>query len=721
MFNLTIFQKTTLIFFSVFLFFIFYFIESYFYTKNSDKQIQNIQNTLFPIITIHDKNIKLLENLQESFQNIMEEEEIDRLKKTINIKEEILDNLYKIKKIKDIESIDREIKLFKEYFDYNYNLVKRVIENNDSIEDNALKEVRVLLKNVKDIFKSQNEIISNLFIDSLNQLSIDANIFFYFTLICSIFSLFIVLSVALYLYFSIKRRFMKITSALENLRTEKPNFNRKMVAEQNDEIGRLVEGFNHLQDKFKNHNNKLYSMKKKAEKNSKLKSEFLANMSHEIRTPMNGIIGMCYLTLKTDLDSKQRAYIEKIDNSAKMLLAIINDILDVSKMESEKLIIDKHNFNVYKMLKTSMDLVRFSAKEKGLKITLDYPKELPKRLYGDSLRISQVLTNLLSNAVKFTNQGEVALYINRVNSKRFRFEVKDTGRGLTKEEQKKLFKPFSQADGSTTRNYGGTGLGLTISKKLVELMNGNIWVESLYQKGSSFIFEIELKEVKESKEHIPDYGYRDTQPIVLETNINLLKETKILLVEDNSVNQEIIKGLLENSNIKIDIANNGKEGIALFEKNSYALILMDIQMPVMDGYKASRIIRQKDKDIPIIALSANAMKEDMKKSKAHGMNTHLNKPIDVEKLYRVLLQYIPHKFIKESRFIDEELKEELFFKLEKALKRKRPKVCKDIIKEFEEYNLTPEDSTTFYKLKELIKTYKFTIALELLHSTKNQT
>ena len=382
----------------------------------------------------------------------------------------------------------------------------------------------------------------------------------------------------------------------------------------------------------------LKTAKNKAEEATKLKSQFLANMSHEIRTPMNGIIGMLHLISHTNLDEKQKHYFSQVKNSANSLLTILNDILDFSKIEAGKFSIEKIDFDMNSLREEIESITEVNATAKGLgfEIICAHKENKDCIFYGDSLRIKQVLTNLLNNAIKFTHKGKISLTISHKVNDMMRFEVQDTGIGLSKEQQSKLFEAFTQADGSTTRKYGGTGLGLSISKQLVELMDGKIWVESKEGIGSNFIFEIPL----------PKGNMENIEKKITQTgDIRTLKGSQILLVEDNKINQEIFVGLLEHSGIKIDIANNGQEAVNIFKKNPklYELIFIDLQMPIMGGIEATQIIRNTDKHIPIIALTANAMDEDTKRTKAAGMQEHLTKPIKVDKLYRVLVQYISKK------------------------------------------------------------------------------
>ncbi len=714
MFNFSITQKVRIIFIIILLFFIIYISISYQFTRDSINELNSIELKKSQIAFLDRENLSILRNIIIRFNDVATTGEIDGIKQIKKSKIEIDKRLDEIRKYSNSGIIKKEKELLQEFYNIGVETTKELALNiRDSKHIKLFQDIR---DKIYRLYNNQKIKSYNILKNSIRDVSKNTNNYFQLSLILSILGLIVIISMALYLTYSIKSRFEKVYNSLDNLMKEKPDFSKKMIPKKDDEIGMLVNGFNRLQSRFEKNFIRLNKLKIKAEETSKLKSEFLANMSHEIRTPINGIVGMSYLVLQSNLTTKQRNYIEKIENSAKSLLSIINDILDLSKIESGKLIVDKVEFNLDNLIENTLDLIKFQARKKGITIKIEYDKDTPRDLYGDSLRVSQILNNLFSNAVKFTqNGGKITLFVSRVAENRFKFRIKDTGIGLTKEEQQKIFRAFSQADGSTTRDYGGTGLGLTISKQLVELMSGKIWVESEYGVGSSFTFEIELKEGRERKG-----GIKYIEPISrdkkLKCNINMLRGCKILLVDDNEINQEIVMGLLENSKIELDIASNGQEAIERFQSNKYTLILMDIQMPIMDGYEATKIIRQKDRDIPIIAITANAMKDDIAKSLNCGMNSHINKPISVEELYETILKYTPHDNINSSTIT---VQNRIFYKLKDALKSRRPKRCNAVIQEIEGYNLSDEEIEIFTKIKTLVKSYKFDVALNILNIEEN--
>ncbi len=379
--------------------------------------------------------------------------------------------------------------------------------------------------------------------------------------------------------------------------------------------------------------------KENAELANQTKSRFLANISHEIRTPMNAIINFNILALEGNLPAPEREYIEKATSASKGLLAIINETLDLSKIEAGKLTIESTPFKLDRLINEVVDLFKTGAEEKGLTFNteLSYPNTMV--VVGDPLRLRQVLTNLIHNAIKFTDSGGIRILVSAQPVKHNRttifFAVNDSGIGLSESELKSIFQPFQQADNSITRKYGGTGLGLAISNQLLGLMGSKISVRSTPNVGSRFSFSLNLNTVK-TVEDSPHSALPTTDSS--EKKLSALK-ANILLVEDNATNQLIAKKILERINLCVTVAGNGKEALALLNSFSFDLILMDIHMPVMDGFQAATAIRdnpQWDK-LPIIALTANATQSTIEACNAAGMSAHIPKPIDIKTMYKVIL------------------------------------------------------------------------------------
>ncbi|MFY9307931.1 MAG: ATP-binding protein [Bacteroidia bacterium] len=387
----------------------------------------------------------------------------------------------------------------------------------------------------------------------------------------------------------------------------------------------------------------LQKAKSDAENLAKAEEQFLANMSHEIRTPMNAIIGFTDLILKTELKQEQKQYVNAVKTSGENLLVIINDILDFSKIQAGKFTFEKIDFSLSKQLKSLVELMLPKSTEKGIAIATRIQKDIPDGLVGDPTRLNQIFINLLGNAIKFTHEGEILVTAEAIAEDEttvdIRFSVCDTGIGISPDKLSVIFDGFTQASSETNRKYGGTGLGLSIAKQLVELQGGSIDVKSTLGKGSVFSFNIPFhKSLKPESNALTEYT---------DVEDKLLKGIKVLLVEDNPLNQMLAKKVLSDWEWFVDTAENGVMAVEKVKQKDYDLILMDIQMPEMDGYEATRLIRrmQNDikKDVPIVAMTAHALPGELEKCISAGMNDYISKPFSKKVLYAKVLSIFENK------------------------------------------------------------------------------
>ncbi len=446
---------------------------------------------------------------------------------------------------------------------------------------------------------------------------------------------------------------------------------RKDLEEKRDELELFRTDLERAMDALVESQVALRKAKEAADSANRSKAEFLAKMSHEIRMPMNGVLGMAELLSKTELNDRQRRFLQLVKSSGESLLNIINDILDFSKIEAGKLKLECIDLDVAKVVEDTVECLAALAYSKGLKLTYFVDHAVPNALRGDPGRLRQVLTNLTGNGIKFTEKGEVAVRVSKVEEAQdralLRFEVKDTGIGIASEAKSQIFDDFVQGNGSTTRKYGGTGLGLNIARLLTEMMGGEIGVDSTPDKGSTFWFTARFQRQPATVIRAGDEGTSsELAPRHSPSEVQQPFDGHVLLAEDTLVNQEVAVGMLESIGCRVDVVTNGLEAVEAVSAISYDLIFMDCQMPEMDGYEATRLIRRKEEGrlkaesskekaaaptgsckaassnmIPIIALTAHAMEGDRKQCLAAGMDDYLSKPFDVNKLSAILERWLP--------------------------------------------------------------------------------
>lgn len=654
-FKLSIFKKMLIPPLLAVILFALYILNIYIKQTENEKQINSIHQIHFPVLNIANENIILLDNIIRSFEDSVAAKEESWLKNSKEYEKNLLSNLLKLEKLNIKKDELKSLKTsFSEYFDISYKLSLSMIEDKIDWEliENQTKEMRKNLKDTKKRFQNFQDEQKVKFDNTIYTTNEEISKIFYTGITIGLISLVLILILTVILSISTKKSLKELLLSVKNMAEGNPDFSKRIQKNSNDELGELVEQFNIFTNKLQKDYEELSIAKQGAESANKIKSEFIANMSHEIRTPLNAIIGFSELLNKTEVSNKQKSYLKSITFGGNTLLSIINDILDISKIEAGKIEIHYEDIFLSQFIDDIKAMFEQRIKEKELSLLVNMDKNLPKAIKTDEIRLRQILLNILGNAVKFTHEGFIEINIKAQNQNDNKativIEVKDTGIGIPQTQQSKIFESFVQQEGQSSRKYGGTGLGLAICLKLSKMINGDIKLQSQENKGSSFsiiLNEVEISE-KINKQKIP-YINEEVK----------FEKANILIVDDIEINRKLIRASLENKNFTLFEASNGQEAIDIINTSEINFVFMDIKMPILDGIEATKRIKEneKNKNISIVALTTSLRIKELGETSSL-FDGYINKPINSEALILEMKRFLSYEStsIKEKEKIASE-------------------------------------------------------------------
>lgn len=643
-FKLSIFKKMLIPPLLAVILFALYILNIYIKQTENEKQINSIHQIHFPVLNIANENIILLDNIIRSFEDSVAAKEESWLKNSKEYEKNLLSNLLKLEKLNIKKDELKSLKTsFSKYFHISYKLSLSMIEDKIDWEliENQTKEMRKNLKDTKKRFQNFQDEQKVKFDNTIYTTNEEISKIFYTGITIGLISLVLILILTVVLSISTKKSLKELLLSVKNMAEGNPDFSKRIQKNSNDELGELVEQFNIFTNKLQKDYEELSIAKQGAESANKIKSEFIANMSHEIRTPLNAIIGFSELLNKTEVSNKQKSYLKSITFGGNTLLSIINDILDISKIEAGKIEIHYEDIFLSQFIDDIKAMFEQRIKEKELSLLVNMDKNLPKAIKTDEIRLRQILLNILGNAVKFTHEGFIEINIKAQNQNNNKativIEVKDTGIGIPQTQQSKIFESFVQQEGQSSRKYGGTGLGLAICLKLSKMINGDIKLQSQENKGSSFsiiLNEVEVSE-KINKQKIP-YINEEVK----------FEKANILIVDDIEINRKLIRASLENKNFTLFEASNGQEAIDIINTSEIDFVFMDIKMPILDGIEATKRIKEneKNRNISIVALTTSLRIKELGETSSL-FDGYINKPINSEALILEMKRFLSYESI----------------------------------------------------------------------------